>query len=973
MNTTKLQIVGTFNADTLDGKHASEFALSSDLDAIEELFHFYKGDVIHDTVVTISTKWAKLPGNSRIESGSKYAVIFDGVEYICIGHSANSYACIGNDAMAYDTYTDTGEPFWIKGILQGDADGSICAAIGDHTIKVVKITSDTKQLDINHLPTETEIAETSTDSTIPTSKAVFDYVKENAGGGAPDWNASDGKSGHIQNRTHYYELIAERIEYPTVSWTQSDLYEDTPNCVSYGIFEFESEPSLYSIKIFSRDYIDLKFGEVYENSNNGPGLYFRSTISNVDSNRYRITVYSSSGSGFYGDTPALTNLCNMKKLDAKYLPTTKVISADNTDGEIPTAKAVYDAVCNNSANWLANDGEIGYIQNRTHYYRLIAGNLEGTYDWYETTSHQYTGLGWGTQFGTFTFDEMPSVYSIYLMGTNYANQEFGKVYEHYSGLKYVFRILQIGSNSFMINAYCNMEGFYGDTPELYDVCKVVKLPSMFIPDEFVKRSDVSDIVKDNIPTTNWNEIEDRPFYDSYDYSGTVIVENTEIVVDQDGGSSAGIIPNNNISEGKKYLVIFDDIEYICSTILVNGTKCLGNRSLVPGGGGTSIVYDEPFAVRSMTTTLYVYAKTAGNHTIRISETSNLVKQLDTKYIPTTAEISETNTDAEIPTAKAVFDYVNENAGGTPNWNAREGETGYIENRTHYSEVFAENLSGTYNWVTNDTGDYPEMSMYTEYGSFVLEQKPEVYSLYIMGKYYGDCGFGDVYTSLAGFKFMFTVKQTAYNAFTIYAYSSSSGFYGDTPVLSSVGRTVKLASAYIPNEFAKISDVESIIEENTPTPNWNAKEGEPGCIENRTHYLDVAAEHLETTYNWVEYSDSNYPTIKARSEIGSISSAGIDFPDTYSLDLFGVSYHDLKIGELVKTKNGPPFTFMVGLGYDGVSIIFYAYSSIVAGFQGATPYLYNVGKMHTLPKSYLPMDAIMAEIEARYTNVAEEGM
>lgn len=139
-----------------------------------------------------------------------------------------------------------------------------------------------------------------------------------------------------------------------------------------------------------------------------------------------------------------------------------------------------------------------------------------------------------------------------------------------------------------------------------------------------------------------------------------------------------VIKTNNLFE-----VIFNGVEYICSVIYEpdSVTWLIGNTSLLSGtmlspslvDGFLSIAENknllvdtgEPFCIvwhDSINTIGAMYAFESGTYNVTVTPMEHVVHKLDKKFLPDT------------------------------DWNASEGEAGYIKNRTHYdtiSEIYPE--------------------------------------------------------------------------------------------------------------------------------------------------------------------------------------------------------------------------------------------------------------------------------------------
>ena len=136
---------------------------------------------------------------------------------------------------------------------------------------------------------------------------------------------------YIKNRTHYDNIIQPQLSDLTYNWETADTYTDgMASHTDLGTFELSIHPELYTLEgLFGSDYTDIKFGDVVL-TRSGPGLRFKVTITQVGPSQYKIIAFTSLSSGFQGETPRITNLKRIVRLDEKYIPDTIARSADIT-------------------------------------------------------------------------------------------------------------------------------------------------------------------------------------------------------------------------------------------------------------------------------------------------------------------------------------------------------------------------------------------------------------------------------------------------------------------------------------------------------------------------------------------------------------------------------------------------------------------------------------------------------------------
>ena len=153
------------NADTLDGKHADEFALKTDI--VNSDWNAQQGEPGHvlnrthyeetvvneveyfaEQVLTFTTNGSGKnlitvtnPSGENLVLGDKYIVIFDGERYECVAKEPGYN--IGNLALVSDTYENTGEPFRVGGMNLGQKLQFFAETPGDHTIAIYKVSEET--------------------------------------------------------------------------------------------------------------------------------------------------------------------------------------------------------------------------------------------------------------------------------------------------------------------------------------------------------------------------------------------------------------------------------------------------------------------------------------------------------------------------------------------------------------------------------------------------------------------------------------------------------------------------------------------------------------------------------------------------------------------------------------------------------------------------------------------------------------
>ena len=163
--------------------------------------------------------------------------------------------------------------------------------------------------------------------------------------------------------------------------------------------------------------------------------------------------------------------------------------------------------------------------------------------------------------------------------------------------------------------------------------------------------------KDIQPDWNQNDpeaadyVKNRTHYEVTTRSNAV-VEDAVYDCSWDGGNGNSYVvvydwqPNYiRLSANTAYVVVFDGIEYECTSIQCNNGVAIGNMSL-PLDGVSPHEFDyhlivpddtgEPFGIfysNYYTPCVTIYVKDAGEHSISIYELNKQIKKLDKKYLP----------------------------------------------------------------------------------------------------------------------------------------------------------------------------------------------------------------------------------------------------------------------------------------------------------------------------------------------------
>lgn len=142
----------------------------------------------------------------------------------------------------------------------------------------------------------------------------------------------------------------------------------------------------------------------------------------------------------------------------------------------------------------------------------------------------------------------------------------------------------------------------------------------------------------------------------------VILPTTTEEVDAESGMA--MLPAFQLVADELYNISYNSIEYNCKCINVEGMFMLGNYGIEMGTGDTG----EPFVIACQNVdgeTMCAIMPLDGETSITVS--ISIIHKLDKKFLP-------------------------DDIAGGADWNANEGEAGYIKNRTHYdtiSEIYPE--------------------------------------------------------------------------------------------------------------------------------------------------------------------------------------------------------------------------------------------------------------------------------------------
>ena len=270
--------------------------------------------------------------------------------------------------------------------------------------------------------------------------------------------------------------------------------------------------------------------------------------------------------------------CEVKQLDEKFIPN---ISWNNLSD-----KPFYENI---SGDVLLEERTVNFSNPyNSAYIASINASLE------LTQGNEYTVLWDGVPY-TLIFDtQNNSLGNPYLVGGPDSGEPF---FISVGGNVTVFAETQ-GEHTFAIYANYN--------------CEVKQLDSKFIPD------------------TSWNNLSDKPFYESI--TGDILLEEQTVDCSESTGNgySTNINASLAVTQGNEYTVIWDGIPY--KVTCPNNSNILGNNNIRYSGNENT---GEPFFIGFTGSSIDVFAETQGEHTFAIysSDYNYELKQLDEKFIP----------------------------------------------------------------------------------------------------------------------------------------------------------------------------------------------------------------------------------------------------------------------------------------------------------------------------------------------------
>ena len=330
-----------------------------------------------------------------------------------------------------------------------------------------------------------------------------------------------------------------------------------------------------------------------------------------------------------------------------------------------------DNVASVQSDWNAAEGEDGHILNRTHYVDAdgIIHKLDNKFinaEWMATKESTGGAIEWEADlvFTTSAYIMLPtkfypnigSNYDVYWNGVKYTCTAFEQSGELFLGNR---ELISDDTPNIPTNAPFCFSGWAlsGSTPVINSVRKDTStaetisvkitteeishynvLPDKYLSDDIVRISDtvsvgqtiVAKSVDADGKPVEWESAEYQPrthWVDSVDE--TMLVEEQTLTIDEDYASFDGSLV---LEVGKTYAVSFNGTVYECVARYYDYWDCvlLGNSTIC---NNEDISSGEPFAIDIYSDgTFYLNVTNSGTYTVSISEITENIHKLDSKYL-----------------------------------------------------------------------------------------------------------------------------------------------------------------------------------------------------------------------------------------------------------------------------------------------------------------------------------------------------
>lgn len=431
-----------------------------------------------------------------------------------------------------------------------------------------------------------------------------------------------------------------------------------------------------------------------------------------------------------------------------------------------------------------------------------------------------------------------------------------------------------------------------------------------------------------------------------------VLPETEFTFDESGESAIADPVAKHPADGNVCVVTFDGVEYetVATEFKEGGFTVivLGNMSVV-GGEDTG----EPFAVMipskeaseilgGITVMVQAMHDGVSSATISIKENIKVYRKISSELLP------------------------------TPNWEAQEGEEGYIENKTHWIEKDAVIIPPTVFSVDSahietpfsplvEGEEYSVTFNETEYKCIAQRLTSNGLTALALGNLPKLMETGD-----SGEPFLFIemppalVADSGYGQISVFDDSITEFVFS----IKASAIVHKLDSKYI------------------HTPDWNAFKGENGYIANRTHYINLTDKEILAETTFTGLAEGLVPvgaSLLEEIEVGmeyTVTWNGVDYVcvGKVSQNEFFEGFFDVILGNpgSFDAQNQTEEPFMFGVLSTGGSSMVQGAKFAISSYDGSTQATMKIslpaGAVHKIDPIYLPEFATEAYVDEKLASV-----
>lgn len=309
---------------------------------------------------------------------------------------------------------------------------------------------------------------------------------------------------------------------------------------------------------------------------------------------------------------------------------------------------------------------------------------------------------------------------------------------------------------------------------------------------------------------------------------------------------------------------------------------------------------------------------------------------------------------------------------SPDWNASEGEDGYILNKTHGLDSVDFEWSGIPSFSTSES--LPAGVLYPY--EIAITDKDFNYCTLSCGGTSWDIEVNSSKWSLSADSRVSFGPGAVYlarhnGALYMYATNTMMGHVG-TYTINNCGNVKHLSSIYLSGDIARrgdladiytsISNINTLVGDTAvidqidaaitqSAPNWNSNAGEAGYIQNRTHYTINLDWSYNGTCTWTSISSNIDSRLVAVADLGEFIGPS---PTHYSIvNLFGKTYSNLEFGKVFSTTTGPQLHLCLTAVAIGDNVYqLYLYSSNSGGLYGQTLVISDVKVVAQIDDAYI---------------------